>query len=301
MNTWFQLHPRARWLIGLSLLLAVALAACAPTVAPASAPVPTKAPPTAAPASAAGTSITGIVWQWTTLVEAGKTTAIPNPASYTIVFNTDGTVKGKADCNTFSGTYSQANGFTIKVTPDVMSACGTLDSQYITLLDQVAAGGPDGAGGLALETAGGAQRLTFQNGGPASAAPPAAPTQPPASSNLITGIVWQWTNLNDKAANTTYGVPNYQNYTITFNADGTLTGKADCNSFSGTYSQQNGFTIKLGPTTLAACSEGSLSQQYLNLLSNVAAGGLESPNSLVLETAGGAQRMIFVNGGPAPK
>ena len=29
------------------------------------------------------------------------------------------------------------------------------------------AGGPDGTGGLALESAGGAERMVFQNGGPA--------------------------------------------------------------------------------------------------------------------------------------
>ena len=69
---------------------------------------------------------------------------------------------------------------------------------------------------------------------------------------------------------------NPQNYTITFYADGSLTGKADCNSFTGTYSQQNGFTIKLGATTMAFCGEASLDQQYLLLLGNVAAGGPES-------------------------
>jgi len=42
-----------------------------------------------------------------------------------------------------------------------MAACdqGSMDSQYLSLLDDVAAGGPDGAGGLALETAGGVQRF----------------------------------------------------------------------------------------------------------------------------------------------
>lgn len=148
-SSWFRLA-------GLGLIVVLALAACAPAAAPA-----------AAPASASANSITGIVWQWTSVTEAGKTTTIPDPASYTIIFNADGTVTGKADCNTFSGTYSQQNGFTIKVTPTVMSACGTLDSQYLTLLNQVAAGGPDGAGGLALETAGGAQRMLFKNGGTA--------------------------------------------------------------------------------------------------------------------------------------
>jgi heat shock protein HslJ len=288
MNIRFQ-SRRSLWrLITLNLAVMTAIAACAPAATPA---------PVAAPMSAPSASITGILWQWTSLTEASQTTAIPNPALYTIVFNTDGTVKGKADCNTFSGTYSTQNGFTIKVSPDVMSACGTLDSQYISLLNQVAAGGPDGAGGLALETAGGAQRLMFRNGGPA--VPPAAPTQPAASS--IQNIVWQWTNLTETASNSTMNVPNFQSYTIVFRTDGTLTGQADCNSFSGTYSQQNGFTITLGPTTLAACGEGSLSQQYLNLLSSVAAGGPNGAGGLVLETAGGAQRLTFIDGGAAPQ
>ena len=42
---------------------------------------------------------------------------------------------------------------------------GSMDQEYLTLLGDVAAGGPDGAGGLALETAGGAQRMQFSNGG----------------------------------------------------------------------------------------------------------------------------------------
>ena len=94
---------------------------------------------------------------------------VDNPDKYTIVFYADGTTKGQADCNTFSGTYSQQNGFTISVTPDVMAACdiGSMDQQFLNLLDEVAAGGPDGAGGLNLQTAGGAQQMLFSNGGAA--------------------------------------------------------------------------------------------------------------------------------------
>ena len=86
-----------------------------------------------------------------------------------IIFNAEGTTTGQADCNTFSGTYSQANGFTISVTPDVMAACdqGSMDQQFLNLLDDVAAGGSDGAGGLMLQTAGGAQKMLFSNGGAA--------------------------------------------------------------------------------------------------------------------------------------
>ena len=133
----------------------------------------------------------------------------------------------------------------------------------------------------------------------AACAPAATPT--PASANSIQGILWQWTSVMDQPTQQTTTVPNPANYTIIFNTDGTLTGKADCNSFSGTYSTQNGFTIKLGPTTLAACGEASLDQMYLHLLSNVTAGGPDGAGGLVLETAGGAQRLMFKNGGVAPK
>ena len=118
-----------------------------------------------------GDSITGIVWNWQTLTEqsTGDSMRVDNPENYTIIFNADGTVEGKADCNSYSGTYSQEGGFTINVQNSTMAFCGetSLDQQYLTLLGEVAAGGPDGAGGLALETAGGAQRLMFSNGGTA--------------------------------------------------------------------------------------------------------------------------------------
>jgi heat shock protein HslJ len=96
-------------------------------------------------------------------------------------------------------------------------------------------------------------------------------------------------------------VPNPENYTIIFRTDGTFTGKADCNNISGTYSQEGGFTITLGPTTMAYCGETSMDQQYVQLLSSVTAGGPDGSGGLALETAGGEQRMEFKNGGAAPK
>ena len=128
-----------------------------------------------------------------------------------------------------------------------------------------------------------------------------APAATPTPTNTITGIVWQWTSVTEKSTSKTTTVPNPENYTIIFNTDGTITGKADCNSFTGIWSQQNGFTIKLGASTLAACGEASLDQQYLHLLSNVVAGGPDGAGGLALETAGGEQRMMFKNGGAAPQ
>ena len=128
------------------------------------------------------------------------------------------------------------------------------------------------------------------------------PTPAPATatpSNAITNIVWQWTSVTNRTTHATTTVAKPQDYTITFRDDGTLSGKADCNTFTGTYSQANGFSIKLGASTRAFCGEASLDQQYLQLLGSIAAGGPDGAGNLALETAGGEQRMLFKNGGVA--
>ena len=96
-------------------------------------------------------------------------TTVPNPGSYTLIFYPDETFSGTADCNSISGTYSTRNGFSVKVQTSTMAYCGenSLDTLYLSTLAEVVAGGPDGAGGFALETAGGAQRMEFKNGGTA--------------------------------------------------------------------------------------------------------------------------------------
>jgi heat shock protein HslJ len=128
---------------------------------------------------------------------------------------------------------------------------------------------------------------------------PATATPQASSPNAITNIVWQWTSVTNQTTRVTTTVPKPQDYTITFRDDGTLSGKADCNTFTGTYSQEGGFFIKLDASTMAACGEGSLYQQYLQLLSSIAAGGPDGAGNLALETAGSEQRMLFKNGGAA--
>ena len=277
----------------LSIVLVVAVA-CVPVPPPAAVPA---AAPTATPSN----TITDIVWQWTSVTNrtTGETTTVTDPQNYTITFRDDGTLSGKADCNSFTGTYSQEGGFTITLGATTMAACaeGSLDQQYLELLGAVVAGGPDGAGGLALETAGGEQRMTFVSGVPPA---PTAPPPAPAPSSEITDIVWKWQTLEDVAAGASTRVPDPDKYTIVFRTDGTTTGQADCNTFSGTYSQANGFTISVTPDVMAACDQGSMDQQFLNLLDEVAAGGPDGAGGLMLQTAGGAQKLLFSNGGAAP-
>lgn len=114
-----------------------------------------------------------------------------------------------------------------------------------------------------------------------------------SATGTIQNVNWKWVSLTNQTTAEVMEVPDPGLYTLTFHEDGTLDGKADCNSFSGTYSQANGLIITLGPSTMAFCGETSLDQQYLTLLGSIVAGGPDGEGSLALETAGGEQRMVF--------
>ena len=85
----------------------------------------------------------------------------------------------------------------------------------------------------------------------------------------LTGTTWQWVETTTPVEQIT--VDNPQNYTILFNEDSSANIKADCNNVGATYTADGGsITIELGPSTRAACPEGSLDQAYLSELSNAA-------------------------------
>jgi heat shock protein HslJ len=90
------------------------------------------------------------------------------------------------------------------------------------------------------------------------------------SSSSLTGKTWQLTALTKRVAGNQGVVPeaDQANYTIEFKSDGNYQAKADCNQTSGTYTttSDGGLTIEPGPTTLVACPEGSLSEQYIQSL-----------------------------------
>ena len=92
------------------------------------------------------------------------------------------------------------------------------------------------------------------------------------SSSSLTGKTWQLTELSHRFANGLGVVPeaDQANYTIEFKSDGNYQAKADCNQTSGTYTttSDGGLTIEPGPTTLVACPEGSLSDEYIQGLTN---------------------------------
>lgn len=82
----------------------------------------------------------------------------------------------------------------------------------------------------------------------------------------LAGNTWQWAEMMDISGKRT-PIENSTSYTIDFAEDGTVAVKADCNQVSGTYTvAEENLTINLGPTTLAACPEGSRGEDFVELL-----------------------------------
>jgi heat shock protein HslJ len=90
----------------------------------------------------------------------------------------------------------------------------------------------------------------------------------------ISGPTWHLISLTTNTPQRAAPVPAdaRENYTITFNDDGTFNAKADCNQVAGTYTITGNAQISIapGPTTLAACPDGSLGEAYVVALAQAA-------------------------------
>jgi heat shock protein HslJ len=121
-----------------------------------------------------------------------------------------------------------------------------------------------------------------------------------SSSPTLTGIVWQWSAMQETAPASQSVVPDPQNYTITFNTDGTAAIKADCNNVTANYTMSgSSLTITLGASTLMACGDTSQDTIYLASLSKVSSYAIEK-GQLQLKFANDGGKMDFKNGGKAP-
>jgi heat shock protein HslJ len=107
----------------------------------------------------------------------------------------------------------------------------------------------------------------------------------------LTGKTWQLTAITEKVPAFQGVVPaaDQPNYTIEFKSDGSFNAKADCNQLSGSYTttSSGGLTIVLGPSTLAACPEGSLAPQYVAALGQAASYAIASDQLTITLTDGG--------------
>jgi heat shock protein HslJ len=78
-------------------------------------------------------------------------------------------------------------------------------------------------------------------------------------------------------------------YTIAFEAGGTFSAAADCNTIRGQWaaSVNGGLTITLGPSTIVACGEGSHGDLYVLALSRSAGYAIASAGLTITLDDGG--------------
>lgn len=83
----------------------------------------------------------------------------------------------------------------------------------------------------------------------------------------LVGVTWEWVQRNNADGSVLITVPNPENYAVLFNEDGTFNAVLDCNVGSGRYATDmpGSIFMELGPTTLAACPEGSLATEMANM------------------------------------
>jgi len=81
----------------------------------------------------------------------------------------------------------------------------------------------------------------------------------------LVGTNWQWVSFTSPLEKVAVDQP--QNYTLSFKTDGVLEIKADCNNAGAAYVLTgNQIQIDVGPMTMVACPEGSLSSDFIQYL-----------------------------------
>ncbi len=239
------------------------LAAC--TAMPGEAPAEpiTEPATTDIPAAETG-SLTANPWQWVAFVSPVEQYSVEEPQFYTLNFTEDGTVNIQADCNTAIGSYTtDGSSLTIVVGPMTRAACpeGSRSNDFVNYLN-FTAGYFFKDGHLFIDL--------MADGGTLEFAPAAeqAPAEAPQATTL-TGTVWQWVGFTNPVEQYTIADP--QNYTLSFNDEGSVKIQADCNIVLGSYtSDGSSIQITLGPSTLMACDEDSQGDAFIQNLSSAA-------------------------------
>lgn len=100
-------------------------------------------------------------WELQSLQLGGATVQIPNPESYTVRFNSDGSLDIRADCNGCFGSYeTDGNSISIGTLGCTAAAClpGSLGTQYAAALSSASSFERSGAQ-LSITYAGGVMRF----------------------------------------------------------------------------------------------------------------------------------------------
>jgi heat shock protein HslJ len=205
--------------------------------------------------------LNGTSW---TLLELNYDQPSLTESAVTISFM-DGQITGSGGCNNYNSSFSlgEDNPLVMTVSPVVATrkACPepilNQETAYFSALENASQWGYV-IGRLALYYAddqAGLGRMLF--------APAGAET---SQVDLLTASAWQWVGFTDPMQQ--FEVDQPENYILTFQPDGTLQIKADCNQVIAAYSASDDGTLSIqpGPATMAACPPGSRGEELVQKL-----------------------------------
>lgn len=254
--------------------------------------------------------LAGVVWEWAAQLKMSPKSqvVVPNPAAYTLTFGDGGALFIQADCNNARATYDLVDeALAVEIGPVTRAQCmpGSMSGNFLTVLSQVESYQIDDDD-LVLRLAETGDTLIFRNGGPApEAEAPAVETPPaeaPAGSTApgeaaapkLAGVTWQWEAVQEGNQDTLTEIANPEAYTVTFNEDGTVAMKADCNVAAGTYTAEGeSISVVVGPVTLAACGPDSLGAEFLINLTMAGTYLFDDEGKLVVNLVADAGNLIL--------
>jgi heat shock protein HslJ len=217
---------------------------------------------------------------WTVTSVNGAPT-VPG-AQPTMTFAADGTISGDAGCNQYSGRFRTDGGaIAIGEVASTMMLCegdrGIQEAAFLSALQGASRWELGEDGNLRI---GGAGEIVA---GPGVAEGP--PGDPPLPD--LGGSAWTLAEMG--------GTADFERLvpTLEFGADGTVSGFAGCNTFSGTYTVSGG-DLRLGPlaTTKIGCERpaSAVEAAYLEALAAVTTWSVDGTGQLLL---GGAVSLTF--------
>lgn len=229
---------------------------------------------------ASAADLNGTTW---TLVQLDDNQPVPADPPITISF-TDSQVSGSAGCNTYNGDFSLAddNPFIMTLGPLATTRMICPDEiqqredAYLAALQNVSLWGYDfGNLGITYNNEAaefGRSNLLFV---PASEEVATQLPEMPAETDMgertrsvaeLTANTWQWVSLTDPLQQVE--IANPENYTLTFNADGSLNVVADCNQANATFTADDSGSLSItpGPTTLALCPDDGQGERFVQNL-----------------------------------
>lgn len=219
--------------------------------------------------------LTGVEWTLERSSMAGLVDEVPPDAEITIAF-ADGQASGRAACNSYGGAYDARDDGTMSFEGFAVTEMGcepvlmALESAYLEALAKVTGFGIEGV----MRLSGDGFSLTFDE----EVAPVALP---------LVGTTWTLTTI--ASGDAVSSVLDGTEVTADFTADGTVSGSAGCNRYSGSYMwTDDQLSFSALASTKMACADDVMAQEgaFLASMGRVASFAIEGAQMTVSDASG---------------